>query len=269
MAKPPAATLLPGIDVAGMVGGSKSSGGDVDALVSLQRKNIEALTHANKLALEKMQVMFTRQAEIVRLSIEESTTVTGHQGKTGSPLAKAVRQTEMTKEALEQALSNSRELAEFIVKNNSEAFELLNQRFFQILDELKDDIAKVAEHKTGLGAPLIAAFLDESGQVAVERVAESFGMSKSQLADTLGLGRETFHKSARAKAAKTQSRILEMLEVVSRISAWAGGKDQAMAWYRAQPISAFGDRTAEALVKSGRAAAVRDYLDHLAIGGFA
>ena len=42
-----------------------------------------------------------------------------------------------------------------------------------------------------------------------------------------------------------------------------------MAWYRAQPISAFGDRTAEALVKSGQAAAVRDYLDHLAMGGFA
>ena len=60
-----------------------------------------------------------------------------------------------------------------------------------------------------------------------------------------------------------------MLEIVSRISTWAGGKDQAMAWYRAQPIAAFGGRTAEALVKSGQAAALRDYLDHLAMGGFA
>ncbi len=60
-----------------------------------------------------------------------------------------------------------------------------------------------------------------------------------------------------------------MLEIVGRISEWAGGKDQAMAWYRAQPIAAFGGRTAESIVKSGQAAAMRDYLDHIAMGGFA
>ena len=119
------------------------------------------------------------------------------------------------------------------------------------------------------GNPMISAFIDEGGQIAVQRVADSFGMSKGQLAETVGLGRETFHKAARANAAKAQSRLREMLEIVGRVSAWAGGKDQAMAWYRAQPIAAFGDRTAEALVKSGQAAAVRDYLDHLALGGFA
>ncbi len=42
-----------------------------------------------------------------------------------------------------------------------------------------------------------------------------------------------------------------------------------MAWYRAQPLPAFGDRTAEALVKEGKATAIREYLDHMAVGGFA
>jgi hypothetical protein len=60
-----------------------------------------------------------------------------------------------------------------------------------------------------------------------------------------------------------------MLEIVSRVAGWAGGKEQAMAWYRAQPIAAFGGRTAEALVKDGQASALRDYLDHIALGGFA
>ena len=63
--------------------------------------------------------------------------------------------------------------------------------------------------------------------------------------------------------------VREMLEIVSRVSDWAGGKDQAMAWYRAEPIAAFGGRTAESLVKEGKASAVRDYLDHVATGGFA
>jgi hypothetical protein len=119
--------------------------------------------------------------------------------------------------------------------------------------------------KTGL----IGSFIDKGGHVVIQRVADSFGMSKGQLAETMGLARETLHKTARINAAKTQSRAREMLEIVSRICVWAGGKDQAMAWYRAQPIAAFGDRTAESLVKSGQAAAVRDYLDHLALGGFA
>ena len=60
-----------------------------------------------------------------------------------------------------------------------------------------------------------------------------------------------------------------MLEILQRVQLWAGGPAQAMAWYRAEPIPAFGGRTAESLVKSGSASAVRDYLDHLATGGYA
>jgi hypothetical protein len=61
----------------------------------------------------------------------------------------------------------------------------------------------------------------------------------------------------------------EMLEIVSRISSWAGSDEQAFAWYRYEPIPAFGNRTAEFLVKEGKAAAVRLYLDRAAMGGFA
>jgi hypothetical protein len=117
--------------------------------------------------------------------------------------------------------------------------------------------------------PLVADLLDPAGVLVVDRVADAFGMSKFQLAETVGLKRETFYKPSRALAPKTQARMREMLEIISRITAWAGGTLQAMAWYRAQPIPAFGGRTAESLVKSGHASAVRDYLDHIAMGGFA
>jgi hypothetical protein len=117
--------------------------------------------------------------------------------------------------------------------------------------------------------PFAADFFDADGAVASDRVAEAFRMTKSQLADTLGLSRETLYKSSRANAPKSQARMREMLEILGRIENWAGGKLQAMAWYRAQGIPAFGGRTAEALVKSGQAAAMREYLDHMAMGGFA
>ena len=116
---------------------------------------------------------------------------------------------------------------------------------------------------------LVTGFFDEEGIVVVDRVIDRFGMSRGQLAETVGLRPETLQRVSRALAAKTQNRVTEMLEIIARIAGWAGGERQAMAWYRAEPIPAFGGRTAEALVKEGKAAAVRDYLDHVALGGFA
>ncbi|SFK80041.1 Protein of unknown function [Methylocapsa palsarum] len=130
--------------------------------------------------------------------------------------------------------------------------------------------APIAGFPAGLEpAPLVANLMNHQGFVTVEKVAATFGMSKGQLAETIGLNREALYKLARLGAPKTQSRLKEMLEIVSRVSSWAGGKEQAMAWYRAQPIAAFGGRTAEALVKDGQARALREYLDHIALGGFA
>jgi Protein of unknown function (DUF2384) len=116
---------------------------------------------------------------------------------------------------------------------------------------------------------LVVTFLDSKGHISVGRVAKRFGMSKGQLAETIGLKPETVYRAARLAAPKTQTRATEMLEIIGRIADWAGGEKQAMAWYRAEPIAAFGGRTAESLVKEGKASAVRDYLDHVATGGFA
>lgn len=115
----------------------------------------------------------------------------------------------------------------------------------------------------------IASLMDERGALKVDDVAEAFSMSKAQLAETAGLAREVFQKASRRDSPKAQSRVREMLEIISMVQTWAGSSAQAMAWYRAEPIPAFGGRTAEALVKSGQATAVREYLDHLATGGYA
>lgn len=119
------------------------------------------------------------------------------------------------------------------------------------------------------GEGFITHFIDKGGVVDVGRVADTFRMTKGQLAETIGLRAATIGKAERRKAPRTQSRVREMLEIVSRVREWAGGETQAMAWYRSQPIPALDGRTPEALVKAGQAGAVRDYLDHLALGGFA
>jgi uncharacterized protein (DUF2384 family) len=109
----------------------------------------------------------------------------------------------------------------------------------------------------------------KGGKIPATVVAKVLGMSKAQLAQTAGVSVETLYRTDRAGSAKTQARLKEMLEIVDRVSDWAGGKDQAVTWYRAEPLPEFGGRTAESLVKDGKAADVRDYLDHVALGGFA
>ena len=115
----------------------------------------------------------------------------------------------------------------------------------------------------------VSDFMNKQGTVNVGRVADIFHMSRAQLAETAGLAATSISKADRSNAPKAQLRMTEMLEIIARIRDWAGGEAQAMAWYRSQPIPALDGRTPEALVKSGKASAVRDYLDHLALGGFA
>ncbi len=128
-------------------------------------------------------------------------------------------------------------------------------------DRLSPPQAQLATH-------FVTSFMDE-GIVDVDRVAEAFRMSKGQLAETAGLGLASVSKANRRVAPKAQTRVTEMLEIISRVRDWSGGEAQAMAWYRSQPIPALDGRTPEALVKAGRASAVREYLDHFALGGFA
>ncbi len=105
--------------------------------------------------------------------------------------------------------------------------------------------------------------------VSVDRIAEHFGLNKAQMTETIGLSREAAYRPARMESPKAQGKAREVLEILARITEWAGGEKQALSWYRAEPLPAFGGRTTEALVKEGKAAAVRDYLDQIALGGFA
>ncbi len=140
MAKQP--ETLFDFDITKYVGEFKVPGVDVETLVASQRKNIEALSQANKLAFEGVQAVFKRQVEILRQALEEGASAAKELVEAGTPQEKAIRQTDLAKDAFERSLSNARELSEIIAKSNGEAFDLLNKRFLQVVEEVKDGIAK-------------------------------------------------------------------------------------------------------------------------------
>lgn len=129
-------------DISKYMGEFKVPGLDVETIVSSQRRNIEAVTEANKLAYEGLQAVVKRQGEILRQTLEEVATAAKDISEPGNPQGKAAKQTELTKEAFERTLGNLRELSEMIAKANAEACDLLNKRYTQSLDEIRDAFLK-------------------------------------------------------------------------------------------------------------------------------
>ena len=116
---------------------------------------------------------------------------------------------------------------------------------------------------------LVAARYLTDGLVDADKIVAEFGMTKAALAQSLGFAEETLQRFSRVTAPKTQQRLRDMIEILTRVAPWAGGMPQALGWYRGQSIPALGDQTAEALVKNDQAGLVRSYLDGVAAGGYA
>jgi uncharacterized protein (DUF2384 family) len=107
------------------------------------------------------------------------------------------------------------------------------------------------------------------GLVAADRLSDLLHITRGELAAASGLSRDAVTKSARVTTPATQARLRDVVEILNRVKDWAGSPQQAFAWYRSQPLPSFGDQTAEALVKEGRAEAVKRYLDRITVGGYA
>ena len=118
-----------------------------------------------------------------------------------------------------------------------------------------------------------AEFLDQvitpEGTIASDRLADALHITKTELALATGLSRDAVSKRSRAGSRATQSRLRDTTEIINRVTDWSGSVGRAFAWFRSQPLASFGDKTAEDLVKEGRAQDVKDYLSRIAAGGYA
>ena len=100
-------------------------------------------------------------------------------------------------------------------------------------------------------------------------IAEALRTTKSEIAGTLGLGKDSFTRVSRLRARKTQIRLRQMLEILTRVEAATGSPLAAYAWFRAEPLPGFGGATSDQLVREGRADHVHAYLDRIMAGGYA
>jgi phasin family protein len=126
-------------DATKVMGDLRVPGIDMEAAVSSRRKNIEALTQANQLAVEGVHAVMRRQVEITRQAMEDfSAMFRDLVQPNGSPEDRFAKQAEYSKHAIEQSLSNAKELTEPVTKANTEAFSVINKRVTESLEEVRD-----------------------------------------------------------------------------------------------------------------------------------
>lgn len=111
--------------------------------------------------------------------------------------------------------------------------------------------------------------IEPHGLIVPDALVDELHITKKEFALALGLRQEAIIRKDRRESVATQQRLRQTLEILKRIEPWAGSLSAAWSWYRSYPIAPLGDLTAEELVSHGRANDVREYLSHIAEGGYA
>lgn len=116
---------------------------DFQALADAQRRNLEAMAAANRVAMEGAQAVARRNMELMQQTMAEmSEAMRGLTALDGNPATKAAQQAEMMKANYERAVASMKELADLIQKSNGEALEVLNRRFAEALEEMQALVKK-------------------------------------------------------------------------------------------------------------------------------
>lgn len=116
--------------------GLKVPGIDMDEVLAAQRKNVEACTKAAQIAAEAASAVARRQVELARQALAEATSLMRDYNLGSRPEEMMARQAELAKKAFETSLLNARELAEMVGKSSEEAFQVVQKRVSEGLEEI-------------------------------------------------------------------------------------------------------------------------------------
>ncbi len=103
-----------------------------------RRKDIDALTEANKIADAGMQALVQKQTEVLSQSMQEIQAAAQRMTTGGNPVEAMTKQGEFVQQGLQTALNHMRELAEMAQKSQAEALAVITRRAEQNIEEAKN-----------------------------------------------------------------------------------------------------------------------------------
>jgi phasin family protein len=109
---------------------------DFNQVLTTGRRNVEAVAAANQVVVESAQAISRRQAEVTRANIENALKVSKDMMTSGSPEASISKQQDLAKAFFENTLGNLREVSELVTKSSFEAFDVINRRIAESIEEV-------------------------------------------------------------------------------------------------------------------------------------
>jgi len=137
----------PFADWSKMFGDFKTPAVDFNQVISYYRRNAETGSAAMQLAVESVQAIARRQAEIIRSNAEQAMKVSKEIIGNASPENATAKQADFAKNMLEYNVNSAREIAEMSAKSAQEAFDLINKRIAEQVKEFSD-VASTASQAT-------------------------------------------------------------------------------------------------------------------------
>jgi phasin family protein len=116
-------------DFATLLGPYSLAGVDYSKILERERKNIAALTEANKIVFEGWRALIRRQSEIFQETMTQTITSARKQDAVKS-------RADLAKQGFEKALDNMREIASIATKYQHEAFDVVHKRLGENMEEL-------------------------------------------------------------------------------------------------------------------------------------
>jgi phasin family protein len=108
---------------------------DMNNVAGIVKKNAEAISNVNQVVADNTQAFFRRNAEIAQKSATDAFNMMKDIASSQNPEHSLNKQQQYVKHAFENALSNTKELAEMVSKSSMEVFDMFGNKLSENVNE--------------------------------------------------------------------------------------------------------------------------------------
>ncbi len=110
---------------------------DMESMMSVWRKNVEAVAAANQMMCESGQAIVQGQVDMARQGFETMSGMMQSMMATQNPSERMAKQAEATKTVMDRCITGMKDMTDTVARNQYQAMEVMGTRVCEGLDEMQ------------------------------------------------------------------------------------------------------------------------------------